>query len=385
MKKFVKILFLFVVTSLFSVVGHSQNAASGSGYTLTRPSGTDCSLSSGNTVRFGNGTSGWVEVCLEVNSLVATCGGGNNKDDQVYLYQDNNNDGVPETFMNGFTPTTSVGSCFMTTTSNGYVWLLFCPAGTCDAGDKASSSIRINWKTISSSAPSNDQIGSSTTLNLCGVDFQTNNIIATTTGNCNGTNAGPPTNSWYNNNFDCNGTTQFSAGYTGGDVPYTVENDIWYKFCPGITGTWTVTLSPVRCYDPSSFSPAINTERSPIDTVGNGYQYALFQGTTTNLGSVLTYGSNVPGVRVFNINVTDLTKCYYLEIDGYAGNGCIMNMSMSAPGGICTVLPVKLLTFDGFYKDGKLTLKWLTASEINNSHFSIEKMDNIGFWEILDM
>ena len=140
---------LILIFLLITSLAKAQGTASGSGYVFIRPSGTDCSLLAANIVRFGNGTTGWVEVCIQARNLVTTCGPSNNKDDQVLIYQDNNNDGIPETQMGGFTPTLSVGSCFMTTTTNGYLWLLYCPVNTCDAGDKAASSITVKWETIS--------------------------------------------------------------------------------------------------------------------------------------------------------------------------------------------------------------------------------------------
>lgn len=54
----------------------------------------------------------------------------------------------------------------------------------------------------------------------------------------------------------------------------------------------------------------------------------------------------------------------------------------------CTVpegapLPVKYLSFDAVVSENKVTLKWLTADEINNSHFEVERsFDNNNFGTI---
>ncbi len=36
-------------------------------------------------------------------------------------------------------------------------------------------------------------------------------------------------------------------------------------------------------------------------------------------------------------------------------------------------LPVKLSNFDAFFQDGNITLEWQTESELQNSHWIIEK------------
>jgi hypothetical protein len=46
-------------------------------------------------------------------------------------------------------------------------------------------------------------------------------------------------------------------------------------------------------------------------------------------------------------------------------------------------LPVKLISFSGTWKNNNVDLKWTTASEINNSHFEVEKSDNIDAWEMI--
>ncbi|MBK9194915.1 MAG: hypothetical protein IPO17_07955 [Flavobacteriales bacterium] len=46
-------------------------------------------------------------------------------------------------------------------------------------------------------------------------------------------------------------------------------------------------------------------------------------------------------------------------------------------------LPVELTTFDGSCNESKVVLKWTTASEINNSHFDVEKSDNGIDWSVV--
>ncbi len=51
---------------------------------------------------------------------------------------------------------------------------------------------------------------------------------------------------------------------------------------------------------------------------------------------------------------------------------------------LSTPLPVELLTFRGNYEDGKVLLNWVTATEINNDYFTIERSeDGISFTEVI--
>lgn len=361
MKKIILSLLLLINTTLL----FSQNSSSGSAYTLSRPSGTDCSLSAANVVRFGNGTTR-LEICLTTNNLVTTCGGGDNKDDQVYFYEDQNNDGTPETFINGFIPTTPNGTCIMSSTSgNGYLYLLFCPAGTCDAGDKSTSNVILNWSSYS--VPPNNLIGNPVVISNCSVGFTANNYNANNTGNCAGLtgNSGPPTNSvvTFYNNLDCNVST--TGGTTlGGDVGFSAENDIWYKFCPGVTGTWQMVITPSNCY----------TTGGGLKQTTYGFQYALFQGVDSNLGNVITggvAGDNWTTTQTINIVVSSIVNCYYLYIDGYGGTGCKYSVVITPPSGLCTILPIELISFNGYRNNNIVKLEWVTATELNNERFEL--------------
>lgn len=369
---------LIIVFVLAYLVSTAQGTASGTGYVLSRPSGTDCSLAAANTVKFGNGTKR-IEICLTTNNLVTTCGGGNNKDDQVYIYEDQNNDGTPETLLSAIVPSTANGTCYMASTSgNGYLYLLFCPAGTCDAGDKAASSITVSW--FSYGIPSNDVIGGPVTLYDCTTGFSANNYNATNTGDCAGYtgNSGPPSFAVISlyNDLDCNTATAGAAAPyngNGGDVGFSLENDIWYKFCPAITGTWQMTISKSNCY---------TTSGGAVQTT-YGFQYSLFQGTTTNLGNVIAGGAggdNWTITQTININVTSTANCFYLNIDGYGGTGCKFVATITPPAGICTVMPIELISFEGKVVFNQISIQWITATELNNDYFTVEKsLDAVNF------
>lgn len=59
-------------------------------------------------------------------------------------------------------------------------------------------------------------------------------------------------------------------------------------------------------------------------------------------------------------------------------DGCTSTATTSV--GVCLVLPVELISFDGHCNNDEVSLKWITASESNNSYFVIEKSKDGNNW-----
>lgn len=194
---------------------------------------------------------------------------------------------------------------------------VICPANACPSGTTCISGNCVpNCNTAGVTPPANDAIGNAESITNCGVSFYTCNYNATP-GPC----TGDPQGGGFNNDLDCNGATGNS---NGGDVTFSVENDIWYKFCPLATGPWTLNIAPSQC----------NTT--------SGYQYSIFYGTPTNLTQLVaggTNGLNLTSAASINFNVTQTALCYYLQIDGYGGTECIfaVNVGPSTPGAGCAL------------------------------------------------
>ncbi len=81
------------------------------------------------------------------------------------------------------------------------------------------------------------------------------------------------------------------------------------------------------------------------------------------------------------VDVTGLTTgtTYYFKGLEYNGSGSTINYNTDATAGFnvgnsgSTALPVELLSFKAENKDGKVLLKWQTATELNNDYFIIER------------
>lgn len=159
-------------------------------------------------------------------------------------------------------------------------------------------------------------------------------------------------------NVDCNNSTNQFGG--GADVNYTVENDIWYKFCPSNTGVWTMTVNTSSC-SPSS----------------NGFQISMFTGIPTNLITFLSSGP-YPGYISAVVTLTlNVATCIYIQLDGYAGCKCNFSIKINNP--ICS-LPIELISFSGEKNKEYNLIKWKTATEVNNSHFILERSGDAFSW-----
>jgi len=93
---------------------------------------------------------------------------------------------------------------------------------------------------------------------------------------------------------------------------------------------------------------------------GSGHNYTVsgsYQGIVS-AGQVLTVGPLVDGEN-YVINVVS------------DGKGC--DASVSSGPIQCDKLPIELLSFDGEVKENGNYLKWITASEINNEYFTMER------------
>ncbi len=121
----------------------------------------------------------------------------------------------------------------------------------------------------------------------------------------------------------CNfiGLTSSTAGYTGGGVPGfcgTIENEQWLGFIAGCnSATFTATAS--NCTD------------------GNGIQVAVME--ACGQAPIACYGGQSGGAGVPASVTAGLVigQNYFMMIDGFAGDQCIFDISVSPPQ--CVSLP----------------------------------------------
>ena len=199
----------------------------------------------------------------------------------------------------------------------------------------------------SASRPGNDYIANAQLISKCGVSFKTTNRNAS-----NSYTKNERCGNSYADDLDCNELT----GNKGSDACYTVERDIWYKFCPQIMGEWEIVISPGNCQNKQ------------------GFQYAIFQGKPQNLGSQFLCQGGIPELNP-NIGYTHTQRakinikdpkggCIYIQLDGYAGDQCDFGIKLLAPPYACTsIIPARILSFKAERIDEDVEITWVSAAE----------------------
>lgn len=148
------------------------------------------------------------------------------------------------------------------------------------------------------------------------------------------------------------------------DVPFSVENSKWYKYCNTTAAAITITVD--------------------IDEPGTGsscnLQGAAWVGSTLSTAVMdcgnpqyQQYDSNVGGAAdgfTFGSMTVPAGQCAWIMIDGYGGSTC----AGAAISIICPVpLPISLINFKGEKYINENKLSWSTATEINNDYFTLER------------
>lgn len=343
----------------------------------------DMGTTAAGCTRIGDGTAGQIRICLTENNLGGAKCSGN--DEGVLIYDGG---GTLRVYWTAATP---VGTCYTVPTTDGYA----CLRTICrQAGNDAT----VTWTTVDGSGnnvcvPDCDvdgdcpagyecqsgscvcvvdcddpigggnpnYIGQAQEIDECGTAFNVSNAGANadyseTQGPC-----GP-----VGSDLDCNSSTSHGGLTDGRDVPWSIENSIFYVFCPEEPADWTITIDAPPCS---------NT---------GGYQYAAFQGTPDNLhtmffasqcqqtqGQSCVMSMNGENSETFSVNNPD-AGCVYLVIDGHAGATCDFSVSLSTTLDCNLVpLPVTLISFYGIKTKDHNKLFWSTSTEIDNNYFTI--------------
>ena len=205
----------------------------------------------------------------------------------------------------------------------------------------------------------NSNINVASLINQCGVTFN---------GTTNGGYWATGTSVGFNNLDGNNSTTATGASEAGDDVTFVINNISWFKFCTVNAGTYNVQFDVISCI---------------FTGVNSGSQMAILTGTNTSLTNVWQASNpTYPATAVQTSPNFTLAagECGYLVVDGFAGDACSYSYVLTNVAGGCVILPIELISFTGeSYVDYNL-IKWVTASEINNDYFTIERsLDGINF------
>lgn len=198
----------------------------------------------------------------------------------------------------------------------------------------------------------NNTAGTADLLNACGTAF---------TNSTNGGYWQTGTSTGFNN-LDGNGTTTCgTCGEAGDDTPFIINNVSWTYFCSLTAGTWQITVNGVS--------------GCTLAAPNQGVQASVFTGTPGALSNQGNSQNPIPpgGSWTSGVLTVNSGQCAYLMIDGFAGDACNYNVTLTNLTGGCIVLPIEMGEFYAETKGNAVVLNWSTYTEKNNNYFIIER------------
>ena len=209
----------------------------------------------------------------------------------------------------------------------------------------------------------NNSISNPLFIDACGTTFN-----GTTQGGYSSSGTGTS-----RSNFD-NVSTTCSGCSSGNDVPYVINNDSWFTFCSGVSGTWNVTFNVGTCFFSGNNS---------------GAQMSILTGTPTSLTNI---GQNAPSPLRTGLSWTSgnfsisAGGCAYLVVDGFAGDACSYSYTLTGLSGGCVLLSTHISKFTSIQILNQVDLKWVNNKEDNLLKYTLEKgTDAINFIPIVDI
>ena len=167
----------------------------------------------------------------------------------------------------------------------------------------------------------------------------------------------------------------------------TENQTSWYTFEAQTAGTLEFLITPQNGTDDYDFAmwgpyPSGSTSASICPPVGAPVRCSFAAGAPTAFGGTglqigagdLTEGSG--GDDIVDELTLAVGDVYILVIDNYTSSASPFTMNLTTSAGLglnCVTLPIELIDFNGFAEEGYNELNWITASEINNDLFEIEK------------
>lgn len=149
----------------------------------------------------------------------------------------------------------------------------------------------------------------------------------------------------------------------------------WYFFQAATDGTYAFTIETLVDYDFAVWGPLTALECPPV---GNPLRCS-YSGTLGNTGLQIGAGDATEDEfgDAFVDPITALEDdIFILLIDNYTADGTSFDLTWALTGGAtfdCSLLPIELISFEGYTSSNGNIIEWTTVSELNNSHYSLER------------
>ncbi len=225
-----------------------------------------------------------------------------------------------------------------------------------------------------STASTGDCYGSAQSISDCGTSFTLDN---SNMGQCGYQCCGSSVNSNYDN--AC-GSSTCGPCPDGCDMNGSTENNAFWTFTPTETCDYEVTMDIYDCNNTGAMCSM------GVDTCW-GIQYGIY-GVDTNSGDFDTYyaqdGTGSGEVTITETFTATNGKPVVIMVDGFSGDECKVDVSVSPQNCSGCTLPIEYLSFDGKAKEKGNELEWQTASEAGNSHFLVQKSKDAQTFETFE-
>ncbi|PKP43649.1 MAG: hypothetical protein CVT95_12000, partial [Bacteroidetes bacterium HGW-Bacteroidetes-12] len=151
----------------------------------------------------------------------------------------------------------------------------------------------------------------------------------------------------------------------------TLENTVWYQFTTNSTGDSVTVIFSNQVCSPSN----------------NGIQVSIVQATVScdplTYSEIFCSATNNTANFQFGPVILPPNTTYYIAVDGFAGSDCDFDITII--GAVNPPLPIELISFNATCAptNGAVDLKWLSASEINNDFYTIERSSDAINFEVV--
>ena len=153
----------------------------------------------------------------------------------------------------------------------------------------------------------------------------------------------------------------------------------WYFFSPSTGGNIAMTIAPTDPtddYDFAIWGPFTNNPVCPPPGAPLRCSYAAPAGNTGMNYVAPDNSETALGDKWVNDMAVTAGQIYIMYISNWSQSGLAFDLSWQLTNGAsldCTVLPVELMNFQADALATQVALRWATASESDNDHFTIER------------
>ncbi|MBT8196574.1 MAG: hypothetical protein KJO64_09095, partial [Bacteroidia bacterium] len=159
----------------------------------------------------------------------------------------------------------------------------------------------------------------------------------------------------------------------------------WYTFTAQTTGTLSMTIAPANGTDDYDF--AIWGPFSPCapNSTPARCSYAAGGGNTGMQAGSGDVTEDAFGDRWVDDMVITAGENYVMLIDNWSTTTSPFSLTWTGTSSLdcAVVLPIELVYFKAFNNDGVNSIHWMTATEVNNDFFTLERSNNGTDFEII--